>query len=268
MTGFIDPIQGRPAVEFTEAQRQAQIEFTNSHYRGILPGEVVIMIREQRTIPRPPLMTRDGLLTPQSDICAGNSALLFPPIARALRSAFDDRLSGIGPQDLQHQLRMAPGPIVPGERIHLDRERRIGRVTDALGDRTPTGERWRKFLADLPFKVERLHGCPLGHPLPDESHDLRDESALVTWEFWMAKFYEGNLSGPVKQTCCELLQGTLAKSEDLAKSSLVKIYKAHPAGGILEKRNFYPPNGIAEPTGELLTDREGRMLEQLLAAER
>jgi hypothetical protein len=141
---------------------------------------------------------------------------------------------------------------VVGERIHLNLETKTGRISDPLGDQTPIAQEWRKFLADLPFRVERLHGNSLGIAQKDQVFDLNieDGSLVDTWHYWMSRFVEG--SPAVQQRFAILLQGSLSPSDDLARGGRVLINKATMAGSIIDSRKFRdgpilsPPNPISD----------------------
>jgi len=219
-------------------------------------NEIVIEIDEERhnrtfqqNIPGP-----DGKrVIKQIDTVAGNDNQYFFPIERPVRSRWI-------PQRFGRKYTL-DGPVqevdcIPGERIHVDLENRIGRVTDALGD--PENENLYQKMSVIAMELQ----LPvfLEKPSDDVVVHFRTDSEYWTWVFWMRRIVDEGCaeSGPRR---CRPVQNVhlLPTAEDCAKSRKVKlpIYDAGLRDMFERLRRQDNPEFDPRDTGMLTPDLVG-----------
>lgn len=144
-------------------------------------------------------------------IVAGNRHQHFPPVeTRSFGNASYNFirtrqvLERIGGRRMRFSLNSSLDSIdhIPGERIHIDLETKIGRVTDGVFDRE--NEAIRLQLKNAAKKREGLKG--LFVPAPYVEVDMStDDHAFWTWVFEMRKICDGDFdhnAGPTRHRGC------------------------------------------------------------------
>lgn len=77
-------------------------------------------------------------------------------------------------------------PALPGERIHIDLEKRIGRITDGMGD--PANA---TLLSRATRAARQMEEGAFNYILRDEEQvNLSTDAAFYTWLFWMRKIVD------------------------------------------------------------------------------
>jgi hypothetical protein len=118
-----------------------------------------------------------------------NGDVMFDPIALALRSRFITHRSGPRAQAPLNQFNTAP---IPGQRIHLDLKRGIGRITDPLAD--PENAELLKTINDVNVSLQPPR--PLACAQPELEFRLQTKNGSgdrETWMYFMRRLLEPNL---------------------------------------------------------------------------
>lgn len=266
---IINPMYLRSS-EISDAERATREAFTREHFKGVLDGECVVEINEERLIPRVPIQDRDGYLVPQEPIKSGNSYVFFDPLGKPLRGRFVPHRSGIAPSELQYQFMGVE--FIPGMRVHVvvsdDPARRVGRISDPLGDDSHEGKKLRKFLLDVPTKCPNL-GLPMnmGYGIPDETYQL-DESSYWTWLMWFARMRLGNTAGKMKQTFVTEIQNchSLPSLESVVATGRARMLQLHPGAALIDRRAVY--SQFPMPAPDPISDAEVSRFLSIAATER
>lgn len=151
-----------------------------------LPGEIVIEIdleqHSRYTYREENPFTHERKEHTEMVMC-GNGHLMFRPVERQIRSRLvPGRMSGA---ELQKSVRTGVH-YIPGERIHVDIEKRIGRITDPLAD-----EDNRELYQSLVSVSSRSENpWPVSQPTNDQVVELKSDTALWTWLFHMRQIVD------------------------------------------------------------------------------
>ena len=180
---------------------------------SVRPGEVVIEIDNEHLHVKEEMVADDfdpfnplKATIRRTEVRAGNCHHLFPPVesrrngTNFIRSRRELIRDG---EDARFTMDPALRGIdfIPGERIHLDPVKKLGRITDACFD-IENNEMYQRLLQ----VAAKLKG-PRMFFVPGEYHevDLRDPEAYWTWAFWMRRIMDGDKehgSGPDQHKGC------------------------------------------------------------------
>ncbi len=171
--------------------------------------------------------------TVKRTVVSGNGHLYFFPVHRAIRSRLVFKRFGTK-FDLDKATRVIEG--VPGERIHVDIARRVGRITDALFD--PENEEIlheaQMVAAEMQMPFHLGPGLDKRGVLPQEV-ELKTDAALWSWIFWMRKAVDSGcaIKGPRQ---CRPIQNVdfLPTLEECVRSCKVPVIFNEDDGRVQE----------------------------------
>lgn len=177
-------------------------------------SEIVIEIDNEQVIKHEPIYDiRTGSVLEERDPTrSGNCDYYFYPVEKTLRSGFRPLRCGSPPPPLVNI------DYIPGQRIHVDMAAREGRITDALGDKSNQSLYARVQRA---WKACEIIG-PMGQPIKDEVHGLRNEELFWTWLYWMRRCLDGN---PPNESYARAIQNVhlLPSLEEIIKTKKVML---------------------------------------------
>ncbi len=196
----------------------------NEPLTQILPGEIVIEIDHPRN----------------SDVS------FFPAHDETLRSRMIPTRTGETPPAPYAAAFAING--IPGQRVHLHVKKRVGRVTDPLGDKENDGMCERIKEADDKMPLRNKHklfpGADKIVPRQTKLYENLSEEDVDTWLFWMEQLVEGykdwtdaykakprDLSLLKISPHARLVQGKLPSCKELLRTKRIKrpTYIAGPA---------------------------------------
>ena len=190
-------------------------------------GEIVIEIDQEKTetktfVKPDPFdpMNAAKFEKEERKILSGNGGVLFFPEERILRSRLD--LARFGPQR-KYPLDSATDdlPVLPGERIHIDMNSRVGRITDGLGA-PENADIYRKAISCAKSMEELPFVLILGE---EKEINLRDDFAYYTWLFWMRRIVDNGCSTTGNRWCRPVQDVDLLPSlADIVKSNRVRVH--------------------------------------------
>lgn len=167
---------------------------------------------------------------PPDFVRSGNCAHYFFPIGKTLRSRFvPDR---VGPGKPPALLTI---DSIPGQRIHIDIENRIGRITDALGDKKNEilFERIKRAAVNTEIFGD------IGQPVQPQEVELYSDQLLWTWLYHMRRLLIGHKEGRF----CVPVQNVdkLPSLEEIVASGKVEIPIFDDAVKSKVKEDFLTP---------------------------
>ena len=193
-------------------------QFTNQqHKHAIRPGEIVIEIDEENTDVKTSLEAtdiHDPLNTDKMKVIEdvqthGNRHYHFPPVDirsgngatyNFIRSRKVLVRDGLRTRFMMDEA-LQEVDYIPGERIHLDLENKVGRITDACFD--PENDMLYQRLKKVGIKI---HGV-MKPWLPGIYHEVKfpNDQAMWNWAYHMRKLMDGNqehCDGPERHKGC------------------------------------------------------------------
>lgn len=122
---------------------------------------------------------------PRRIIC-GNAEKLFLPVQRPYWELLRSRIEWFRVGRVRLDQNVTDLPAIPGERIHIDLEKRIGRVTDGMGDAANRG-----LLVRATRAARSMEDGAFNYILRDaEEVKLSSDTAFYTWLFWMRRIID------------------------------------------------------------------------------
>lgn len=113
-----------------------------------------------------------------------NADQYFRPIKKSLRSRFLTPRSGPGAKAPLNAFATTP---IPGQRIHLDWKKRVGRITDPLSE--PESKDLLEQMNRVWSQIGQSGRCG---PLADEEFKNLTEEAAYSWLYYMRDLVEGH----------------------------------------------------------------------------
>jgi len=269
LSSWLDHLFGPPE-QISAEKLLEQREYHRSQYPPLAPEAIVIEIDERRTIHRPDLMGRNGLLVKQKPMTAGCSAVQFPPVNRG-RELSNTLPNGLRSRYVWNRIanssvngdlaRLLGGSFVPGEQVVLNLELKEGRIRDPMG--APENEALLKSLQEF-AREAGMGGC--GTPLPDLVFAEMDEETIQTWLYWMRRLLTPTIhpNGSEYHYATEIQNcHRLPTVEEVCASGLVRLQRDHEASLYICPEAHYNPDASV-PVQRTLRDRDVPLIESLL----
>jgi len=188
----------------------------NQKLHAIRPGEIVFEIDNEHLVVRDDVIVDpadpsnpEKFKTNRREIRAGNSHHHFPPVPdrQVGQRSFNfirtrqELIREGAPIRFSLDKALQEIDFIPGERIHINLQTKVGRITDAIYD--PENESiYMKLLAASQALVNKF---PLGPGQYVEKDLSRDDSAFWTWIFHMRIIADGDVhhnAGPERNRGC------------------------------------------------------------------
>ncbi len=205
-------------------------------------GEIVIEIDEERIedkVYQTPIIDEFGraeVKESTKELRCGNDNVFFDPIQRAIRSRIEFIRFGV-------KFRLQPAVdglvMLPGERIHIDIEKRVGRITDALfsTEYESVLDRAREAgleMQPFPFFLAQGLGGEGTKPLTKEFHD---DYAMWDWIFGMRRIVNQGCDTKGNRQCRPIQNvDFLPTLEDCIRSKKLRIRFNEDTGLVLQEK--------------------------------
>lgn len=181
------------------------MEFTSQQQKhAIRPGEIVIEIDEENTDAKSRLVATDvhDPLNPDKMkiidevLTHGNRQVHFPPVdirsnSGATYNFIRSRKVLIRDgEDTRFAMHSALRSIdyIPGERIHIDFDNKVGRITDSIFD--PENDALYQKFKEIGIKIHGINKPFIAGIYFQQ--EFRDDKAMWNWAYHMRKLMDGN----------------------------------------------------------------------------
>jgi hypothetical protein len=167
------------------------LRYDQAEHPGPKMGEIVIEI-DQEAVHEKRHYRQHGYdlakwLTETVQTRIGNGGVRFEPTDDLLRSRILAQREMYLAEEPYKALTTIAADGIPGQCIHVDIDKRIGRITDASGWPDFADKRERLVLAARSF----ASGAFLyGPPIPQKTYPLKTDPQLWAWLFWMRRIVD------------------------------------------------------------------------------